>query len=146
MESGSIAYETGSCAPKRGYAGKGYAGVERKQKNLRCGERYEQTPVLYSLPLVGSKVRFIERLVDTDDQNITYRMRYKEVRRGCIYEVVGYTQGIENPLKQNNFLSASYMTKSGTKLAFSVRAIDIALGIVKVIEMDEHEESEADTE
>ena len=144
MESSAIAYEQGSCAPKRGYAGKSYAGVERKQKNLRCGERYEQTPILFDLPSVGKKVRFLERIIETDDHHVTYRIRYKELRRGCVYTVQGYTQGIDEPLKQNNFLSASYQTKSGGTLAHSVRAIDISLGIIKVIDMDdENEETDA---
>lgn len=147
MDATTLSYEETTCAPKRGYAGRSYAGIERKQKNLRCGERYEKTPVLHELPLVGKKVRFLERLIDTDPQGISYRIRFKEARRECVYEVMSYTQGIENPLAQNNFLCASYMTKSGTRLAFSVRAVDIALGIIKVIEMDENEESEAaDTE
>ncbi len=135
-------YEEGTSAPKRGYAGRDYAGVERKQANLRCGERYDETPVLHELPLIGTKVRFLERLIDTDEQHISYRIRFKEARPGCVYEVLGYSQGIEKPLAQNNFLSASYETKSGVKLAFSVRALDIALGIMKVIEMDDNEESE----
>lgn len=146
MESATaIAYENGTCAPKRGYAGRGYAGIQRNQKNLRCGERYEETPILHELPLVGTKVRFLERLIDTDDQHITYRIRYKEARPNCVYEVLGYTQGIENPLMQNNFLSASYMTKSGVRLAYSVRAVDIALGIIMVKEMDDEESEAIDT-
>lgn len=126
---------------KRKYAGKNYAGVQRTEKNPRCGERYEKTPILYELPEIGSKVRILERVIGVDDLQKTYRIHYVE-HRNTVYEVRGYTQGIDNPLQSNNFLVASYTTKSGVLLSASFRAVDISLGIYKVIKAGSDEDEE----
>ncbi len=132
----AVALQADSAGQYNGSA-KGFCGVQRKVREDRSmGQLYEQTPQLYDLPPVGAEVYLTEREVDTFQRERFYPVGYGVTK----YTVRYYTQGIENPLKSNNFMGLSYQTKSGHVLSKSVRTLDIALGIIRCSEPTNEED------
>lgn len=104
------------------------------------GEYYERTPIKQQLPIIGSRIRIRERCYD-----LAGRLSFKNapgMEEDYVFTVKAYSQGLNYPLKDNNFMLCAFVSRYGDTFSRSFRATDISLGILDITYVDEEEEDE----
>ena len=110
-----------------------FNGLGRRSKTPFYGERYDHTPIKQQLPTIGSTIMVKERVYD-----LAGRLSLKDVDfDNYVYTVKSYSQGINNPLKNNNFMLCSYVSKHGDVFSKSFRVLDVTIGILEITYLEE---------
>ena len=116
-----------------------------KESDKRKSPLYDVTPVLYSLPEVGSTIKVCKREVNSlyeRDNRIKSEFTYTVGFNGADLKVLAYTKGIDEPLESSNKCICLYHL--GDKDAFtSFPTVQMAIGTVRCFDVrDEEQERE----
>lgn len=120
----------------------GYASVSKyingyqRQKPTQ-GTRFENNIIINQLPRIGSTI-VVEEIV-ISSRNKKYQLstaRLDVWNRPILYEVIGYTEGIENPLSSNNKMQCQYYigNEKAKPLKSDIPTIHIATGSMRCVE------------
>ena len=121
--------------PKRGYA---IYAVYKDRENY--GERYERDEQLFELPAIGSTVvvTFLHINPKSRGKELVKTI-YKpdpvfcdEMKRPLTFVVVGYSEGIDNPLSTKNKIYLERDLGGGRRIRKSIMAVQVARGSVRM--------------
>lgn len=94
---------------------------------------YEQTPILYGLPPIGTVIKVFNREFNPTyvrDNRIRSEYTYKAGFSGKELEVYGYTHGEDNPLAPYNKCLCYYKV-GDIKLTTCIPTISMSVGVVR---------------